>query len=103
MRGWHASIPAACVAVPAGAAHLAGMGTRILVVVLFAVLAAAIYVGYAGWVETEPVEIPTYAYVALGFGTFFTLLVGCGLMALVFYSSRKGYDEPAQRETDRRG
>jgi hypothetical protein len=25
------------------------------------------------------------------------LVVGCGLMALVFYSSRKGYDEPSQR------
>jgi hypothetical protein len=25
----------------------------------------------------------------------FSLVVGIGLMALVFYSSRKGYDEPA--------
>jgi hypothetical protein len=25
-------------------------------------------------------------------------IIGCGLMALVFYSNRKGYDEPPQSE-----
>ena len=28
-------------------------------------------------------------------GLVFSLIVGVGLMALVFYSSRTGYDEPA--------
>jgi hypothetical protein len=28
-------------------------------------------------------------------GLLFSLLVGCGLMALMFYSSRHGYDEAA--------
>ena len=27
-------------------------------------------------------------------GVVLSLVVGCGLMALVFYSSRHGYDEP---------
>jgi len=27
--------------------------------------------------------------------SFFSIVVGCGLMALVFYSSRHGYDEDA--------
>ena len=30
----------------------------------------------------------------MGFGVIISLAVGFGLMALVFYSSRKGYDEP---------
>ena len=32
-------------------------------------------------------------YAAMTLGIIFTLLVGCGLMALMFYSSRRGYDE----------
>ena len=32
----------------------------------------------------------------VGFGVFFSLLVGGGLMALVFYSSREGFDEPPE-------
>lgn len=31
-------------------------------------------------------------------GIVFSLVVGVGLMGLVFYSSRKGYDEPPERE-----
>jgi hypothetical protein len=30
------------------------------------------------------------------FGVLFSLIFGIGLMALVFYSSRAGYDEPAK-------
>jgi len=30
----------------------------------------------------------------LGVGIVFGLVIGCGLMALAFYSSRSGYDEP---------
>ena len=74
------------------------MGTKLMIGTMLAVLAGAIYVGYAGWMTPGDVEIPTSAYVALGLGVFFTLVVGCGLMALVFYSSRMGYDEPAERE-----
>jgi hypothetical protein len=33
-------------------------------------------------------------YIALGLGVGFSLIVGCGLMALLFYSGRHGYDEP---------
>ena len=29
----------------------------------------------------------------------FSLLVGCGLMALLFYSSRHGYDTPPHYDT----
>ena len=37
--------------------------------------------------------MPIYGYVAIAGGVLFSLLVGGGLMALVFYSSRHGYDE----------
>ena len=31
-------------------------------------------------------------------GIVFSIVVGCGLMALVFYSSRRGYDLPPHYE-----
>jgi len=38
--------------------------------------------------------MPGWGYAFLAGGIVFGLLVGCGLMALAFYSSRRGYDEP---------
>jgi ABC-type Mn2+/Zn2+ transport system permease subunit len=35
-------------------------------------------------------------YVAMAIGVVFSVLLGVGLMVLVFYSSRAGYDEPAK-------
>jgi hypothetical protein len=34
--------------------------------------------------------------VALGLGVSFSIVIGCGLMALMFYNSRYGCDEQAQ-------
>lgn len=69
------------------------MGTTILIAALLALLAAAGAVAYAGWTLHGDVDIPATAYVAMGLGIAFSLIVGIGLMALVFYSHRKGYDE----------
>jgi hypothetical protein len=69
------------------------MRVWVTILVLFAVLAMAIYVGYIGWNLTD-VAIPPTGYVAMTLGIVFSLLIGGGLMALMFYSSRHGYDEP---------
>ena len=61
--------------------------------VLCAILVAACVLGYLGWTSTDT-SVPASGYVALVLGVVFSLVVGVGLMALVFYSSRKGYDEP---------
>ncbi len=45
------------------------------------------------WNSVE-VEMSVHGYVAMILGIIFSLVVGCGLMALVFYSNRRGYDEP---------
>jgi hypothetical protein len=39
-------------------------------------------------------------WLMMGLGIFFTLLVGCGLMVLIFYSSRAGFDGPPEVEFD---
>ena len=38
--------------------------------------------------------MPAQGYIALIIGVVFSLVVGIGLMALLFFSSRRGYDEP---------
>jgi hypothetical protein len=67
-----------------------------LVLPLLALLAASVWFAYYVWAMDEGPPIPTTGYIAMGLGILFSLLVGCGLMALVFYSSRHGYDERAQ-------
>lgn len=42
---------------------------------------------------TGPVEMTVHGWIALALGVFFSLAVGIGLMVLVFFSSRRGYDE----------
>ena len=65
----------------------------VVITVLSVFLVAACILGYLGWTSTDT-KVPEAGYVALVFGVMFSLIVGAGLMALVFYSSRKGYDEP---------
>ena len=65
-----------------------------VITVLLLLLAAAGLIGYLGWTSTDT-SVPISGYVAMAFGVIFSIAVGVGLMALLFYSSRAGYDEPA--------
>ena len=69
------------------------MRVWIAICILLALLAGAIYVGYVGCNLTD-VEMPVTGWVAMGLGIFFSLVLGAGLMGLMFYSSRHGYDQP---------
>jgi hypothetical protein len=42
---------------------------------------------------TGPVQMTIHGWIALSIGVIFSLAVGIGLMVLVFFSSRYGYDE----------
>jgi len=75
-----------------------GFGTIALVVALFAILAGALWFAAGAWTSVSGPPMPTAGYVAMILGIFFSLIIGCGLMALLFYSSRHGYDEPFQPE-----
>ncbi|MBR0992772.1 hypothetical protein JQ580_18830 [Bradyrhizobium japonicum] len=71
-----------------------GLARWVVIAVLGALLVAAGALAYLGWSRTDT-EVPASGYVALVLGVVFSLVVGVGLMALIFYSSRQGYDEPA--------
>jgi len=76
-------------------------GPITVIVVLLLILAAALAFAYSGL--TMPGEpMPTEGWIALTLGVVFSLIVGIGLMALLFYSSRRGYDEPSQFGADDR-
>jgi hypothetical protein len=77
------------------------MGKLLLLVPLFGILAAALWYGASYWLSVEGPPMPATGYLAMGLGIVFSLLVGCGLMALVFFSSRHGYDEPAKLGHDK--
>ena len=63
----------------------------LLVLGLFGILALAIWFAGSAWSHFGGEEIPVYGYVAIAGGGVLSLLVGGGLMALVFYSNRHGY------------
>ena len=72
------------------------MQGALVIILLLAILAGAVFVGHYGWVSAGDVAMPAWGWLMMGLGIFFTLLVGGGLMALVFYSSRAGFDEPPE-------
>lgn len=66
---------------------------------LIARLAVAVWFAIYSWNAIEGPPLPRGGYVALWLGIIFSIVIGCGLMALVFYSSRRGYDAPPRYET----
>jgi hypothetical protein len=65
-----------------------------VIVPLVGLLVASVWFAFYSWTAIEGPPIPTEGYVAMALGVVFSLVVGIGLMALVFYSSRHGYDAP---------
>ena len=64
-------------------------------IVLLGLLILAAGTGFWAWREIGSVEIGMHGWIALGLGAGLTFLVGAGLMALMFFSSRSGHDEAA--------
>ena len=71
-------------------------GAIAITVSLLAILAATIWWAWQGWVAHSDVQMSIHGYIAMGLGVFFSLVIGFGLMALTFYSSRRGYDDLPQ-------
>jgi mannitol-specific phosphotransferase system IIBC component len=71
-----------------------GVGSWTIIVVLLLLLAGTIAAIYLGWRLASGTDVPASGYAAMALGVIVSLAVGFGLMALIFYSSRKGYDEP---------
>ena len=83
---------------PLGAACVYGPVMRNFVIAsaLFGLLALAVVTGVVAWADLGVVEISLIGWLAMAGGVLLSLLVGGGLMALVFYSARSGHDDAAQ-------
>jgi len=76
------------------------MKTWLTIVTLLGMLLIASVFGYWVWEELGEVEMSMHGWIALTLGAVFTFLVGAGLMALVFISHRRGFDDRANRPDD---
>ena len=69
----------------------------LIVIALMTLLAASLWYAFGIWNALESADMPVWMYLAMAGGVFFSLLVGGGLMGLVFYSARAGYDDRASK------
>lgn len=76
-----------------GALTRFGVGNWAAVIILLGCLAAAVGFAIYVWHELSDVAISRQGWIAMSLGIVFTAVVGIGLMALIFYSSRKNYDQ----------
>lgn len=77
------------------------MKTGLLAATLLGLLAFAVWYAIRVWSDVGPTEMNVHGYLALVLMIVFSLLVGVGLMALVYFSNRRGYDEPPDIGTNR--
>jgi hypothetical protein len=77
------------------------MGPALLIAALLAMLGGAVYIAFTGSNLHGDFEMSAHGYIAMTLGIVFSMIVGVGLMALVFISSRRGYDEIGGRETEK--
>jgi uncharacterized BrkB/YihY/UPF0761 family membrane protein len=72
-----------------------------IVALLFLLILAIVFVSRSG-TDDLAAGVSGPGTIAMIFGVLFTMVVGIGLMGLIFYSSRRGYDEQPTREPDDR-
>jgi hypothetical protein len=72
-----------------GVGQIIILGVLILLLILTGVWAVSV------WNAASDVPMSRHGWIALGLGTFFSLLIGGGLMALMFFSNRSGHDDIA--------
>lgn len=69
------------------------MKTLLIIVSLTVLLGLAVYAAVSVWGALAGAAISTQGWIALAAGVVVTLALGAGLMFLVFYSNRRGYDD----------
>lgn len=77
------------------------MRIAIMLSALAGLLALSLWFAVDTWTSLGEGPMPAYLYLAAGGGILFSLLIGCGLMALLFYSNRHGYDDEAGQFPER--
>jgi hypothetical protein len=79
------------------------IGTAALVTALLGLLAVSVWFAARSFTSIDGPPLPTQGLIAMILGVVFSIVIGCGLMALVFYSHRHGYDERSNEDRHRGG
>ena len=77
------------------------MKTVLVIVTLLTLLGVTVAWASWGWEQTAGTDMGFHGWLAMILGVVVTSLVGFGLMGLMFYSSRHGYDEGASDLSDK--
>ena len=73
------------------------MRTGTLVLLALTALAGIAGISAYTWVSMGDIAISWRGLLAMGLGIAFSLALGIGLMALVYFSNKRGYDDEAGR------
>jgi len=75
---------------------------NILIYILIASVALLLVTFFAInlWFQMSDVQISNNGIIAIFVGSFFTILLGAGLMTLTFFSSRNGFDDQVDNDLD---
>lgn len=74
------------------------MARALVVIAFLAALGGAVAYFVTAWSSIGGAHISAIGWLAIVGGAIATLAVGGGLMALVFYSARQGYDDIDRRD-----
>ena len=78
---------------------LGGISTKAIVTLVFCIGLGIAGIYFATMINSD-IPLSGSGSVALIIGVTFGLIVGIGLMALIFFSSRNGFDEPPDVQSD---
>jgi hypothetical protein len=72
-------------------------GTALLIAIMTIFLGLTFYAMVIGWNSAGEVEMSGLVIGSMVGGILLSIIIGGGLMVLLFYSSRRGYDEPVRQ------
>jgi hypothetical protein len=73
------------------------MRTVLVIAVLLTLFALSAGWALYAWMSLDSVRMSGHGYAAMVLGIIFSLALGFGLMGLMFYSNRHGYDDGPDR------
>ena len=81
--------------------YLSMKNILLFIIVASSVLIIVTFFAIDLWLQMSDVEISNNGITAIFVGAFFTILLGSGLMALTFFSSRYGFDDQVDHDLER--